>query len=72
MTDEELADLVTGYANGLERAVQETGMDQEALEDKLLDLSVEKCPTCDWYVDSHELFDDEGDLDGHCCNCRED
>lgn len=71
MTDSELADLVTGYVNGFDRALQDAGLDHDQLEDKLLDLGIEKCPDCGWYVDSHELFDDEGDIDGHCCNCRD-
>lgn len=71
MTDEEIADLVTGYANGFDRAISETGLSEVELRDRLLNLSIEECPDCGWFVESSEMFDDEGDVDGHCCNCRE-
>jgi len=40
------------------------------LEDLLLDSDVEKCPSCRLYTDSHSLIDDDGEVDGHCSNCR--
>ncbi len=74
LTDEQknrLADMATGFALGFEKAQQEFGLDAEVLEDVLLDMNIEKCPDCGWFVDSHELIGPDGDEpDGHCRNCR--
>ena len=65
-------DLVTSYADGYERALmiaEEEGI--EDLDEFLLDHNVEKCPGCEWYVESGELIPpDEDDPDGFCENCR--
>ena len=76
LTDDQknrIADLATGFALGFSQAQQESGLDAEVLEDILLDMNIEKCPDCGWFVDSHELIPPEGDgetPDGHCRNCR--
>lgn len=70
MTYEEIADLVVSYANGFERAVQETGLSEDVLKDKLLDMNVEECPDCGWYADSSEMLNNDDEIDGHCENCR--
>jgi hypothetical protein len=70
MTDDEIFDTVTSYADGFSKALRETGLSYEKLVDKLLDLNVEQCPTCRWWVEAGELVDDDGDVDKHCANCR--
>lgn len=66
-----LADLTTGYVDGLSRALSEFEVDQAELDDVLLDLNVEQCPSCGWYVDSHDLIPpDHDEPDGTCSNCR--
>ena len=72
MEEVDIIDLATSYADGYERAlVIAEDMEIEDLDNWLLDHNVEKCPTCEWYVDSAELIPlDEDDPDGCCCNCR--
>lgn len=68
---DEAADLVTSYVDGLGRALQKFEVDQEELDDILLDLNVEKCSNCGWYVDSRDLLPDgEDNPDGFCIHCR--
>lgn len=69
--EEDLAEMVTGYADGFERALVATGMSREDLKDRLLDDNVEQCPCCRWWVDSFQLLNDDDAIDGHCDNCRE-
>lgn len=65
------ADLVTSYVNGLSRALAQFDVDQAELEDVLLDMSIEVCPGCGWYDDSHALLPPGEDTpDGQCSNCR--
>ncbi|MEB8476677.1 MULTISPECIES: hypothetical protein [Acidithiobacillus] len=68
--DDEVCDMATGYVDGFERAMGVLGLDVEAMEEWLLDHNIERCPSCDWFVASHELLNDEGEIDGLCDNCR--
>lgn len=70
---EDIVDRVTGYVNGYDRVLQDEALDLDAgeLDELLLDNNVEKCPQCEFYVDSHELLDSDGEIDGHCDNCRQ-
>lgn len=70
LSDEEIIDIVTGYVLGLEKVLAETGMEVEDLEELLLNNNVEKCSNCDWFTDSYNLLDDDGEIDGCCDNCR--
>lgn len=66
------ADMVTGYVDGLVKALREFGIEQEELNDVLLDVNVEQCPGCRWYVDSRDLMPDGADdPDEKCPNCRD-
>lgn len=68
---EKAADLVTSYVDGLGRALQAFEVDQEELDDVLLDLNVEQCSNCGWYVDSRDLLPDgQDEPDGFCNHCR--
>lgn len=70
MTVDEIIDISTGYANGFDRVLSETGMNADKLTEILLEHSVEQCPNCEWYTESFLLLDDEGEPDGYCDNCR--
>lgn len=64
-------DLVTGYVDGLMRALVAFDVEQEELDNVLLDINVEACPCCGWYVPSWDLLPPlSDDPDGHCGNCR--
>lgn len=69
---ENIIDRVTGYIDGFDRVLRDETLDLDAgeLDELLLDNNVEKCPECELYVDSHELLDENGEIDGHCDNCR--
>lgn len=68
---EKAADLVTSYVNGLERALTFFQVEQDELDDVLLDMNVEMCNGCGWYVDSCDLIpEDKDEPDGACPNCR--
>jgi hypothetical protein len=71
MTDDEIFDTVTSYADGFSKVQRETGLPYAKLVDKLLDLNVEQCPTCRWWVEASELLNDESVIDKHCENCRQ-
>lgn len=70
MTPEQIAEEVTGYVDGYERVLRDTDMTSDQLDEILLDLNIEQCPDCGWYVDSFELLNDDDIIDGHCDNCR--
>ncbi len=68
---EAAADLVTSYVDGLGRALQQFEVEQEELDDVLLDMNVEQCSNCGWYVDSRDLLpNDQDEVDGFCNHCR--
>ncbi len=69
---ERAAEIATGYVMGLSMCQQEFGVDQDEIDDVLLDMQVERCPGCHWYVDSFDLIPKDGDdePDGKCSNCR--
>lgn len=70
----EQIDTVLSYLFGFERVADETGMEIEELEEELLNIGIERCPNCGWYVESSSLLIDGeyGDeIDGFCDNCRE-
>lgn len=65
------AELATSYVNGLEQVMRRFEVEQEEVDDVLLDMNVERCPGCGWYVDSHALLPHgEDEPDGCCPNCR--
>ena len=74
MTDDQkrkLADLLIGTPDSVEYALEELGLDVSAddAEDALADVNIERCPDCDWWCESGELIDEEGNLVG-CQACR--
>lgn len=68
-----IADLASGFALGFEQAQREFELTDEELRELLLDMNIEQCPDCRWWVESHELIAPDADgvtPDGHCNNCR--
>lgn len=41
----------------------------EEVEEKMLDMGIEICPGCGWWVESGELVDENGEV-VFCENCR--
>lgn len=69
--DDEIANLLMGYADGLSRVMDKTGMNVDDIEEWGLDHNIERCPNCDWWTESSNLIPyDEDEVDGFCDNCR--
>jgi len=66
----EIVDACTTLSLGEFRMQERYGLSVKELEDLLLDFDVERCPGCRLHTDSHALLDDNGEVDGHCTNCR--
>lgn len=67
---EKQAETAVSYADGAERVMAELGIDRATLNEALLDWNVERCPHCGWYDEAGALTNEDGDVDGHCDNCR--
>lgn len=67
---EEIVDACTTLSLGEFRMRERYDLAVKELEDLLLDFDVERCPSCRLHTDSHALLDDNGNIDGHCNNCR--
>jgi hypothetical protein len=69
----ELSGLLEGTCNTVESGLERIGMpDEDAteVEDQLLDVNMERCQICDWWMESAELVNADGDVVG-CDQCRE-
>ena len=44
-------------------------LDDMTILDILADANIERCPTCEWWVEAGELVDDENELVS-CLTCR--
>jgi hypothetical protein len=69
----EVREIAVSYADGLQRVstILVKFMDDNDVEEWLLSEGVEKCPCCEWLVESYQLIPDgDDDPDGHCENCR--
>lgn len=51
-------------------ARKELDIDPEDLEDELLNVSTETCPVCEWWMESCDLVDEDGEP-CPCEQCRE-
>jgi hypothetical protein len=76
MIDEELVTRcynyligTTGDARGFLDANDIEDVDPEELEEAVEDRNLERCSGCDWWMESHELIDDDGEVVG-CRDCR--
>jgi len=68
-----ISDLLNGTCDTIESALERVGLEDtpvEEVEDRLLDVNIERCPICDWWVESGEIVNDDGDVVG-CESCRE-
>jgi len=67
----EITSFLEGTCNSIEQAMDRFDIDfpVEEVEDRLLDVNLERCPGCDWWVESSELVDSKGDI-VVCENCR--
>ena len=66
-------DAATGYADGWTRAMRilEPYISADEVDEFLLSNNIEKCNSCEWFVESSELIPDgSDDPDGLCENCR--
>jgi hypothetical protein len=72
--------VLDGTMHGIEHGLQQLGMDSRdfdvnEIEDQLLDLNLERCAGCGWWVESGELVpsddDEKSDLTGCCQDCRD-
>jgi hypothetical protein len=73
VTEDEILDMLVSYADGETRVINLTEWNIDDIEDWALDFNVERCPSCGWWVNSHELIPDEDPLDepdGYCMSCR--
>lgn len=69
--DSKIEDLLVSYADGLEKVMDLTGMNVDEVEEWGLNHNIERCPTCDWWTESHNLIPtDSEETDGFCDNCR--
>ena len=74
ITDEqihEIADTLNGTCNSIESVLERLALELDVsdVEDRLLDVNLERCPDCEWWCESWELVDDEGHVVG-CDSCR--
>jgi hypothetical protein len=67
---DELVQTVSSNVLGIEMAIDRFNISEDAINEIMLDNGYEKCPSCEWYVETYELYDDEDELDGCCWNCR--
>jgi hypothetical protein len=69
----EIASLLEGTCNSVESALERLDLEDvpvEEVEDRLLDVNLERCPICDWWVESSEIVNDNCEIVG-CESCRE-
>lgn len=66
-----IADAALGSCTSVSQLADQFEVDEDEVEERLLDLNVEVCPMCGWWVDSGELIeDDHDDGDPVCDDCR--
>lgn len=68
----EVADYLEGTCNSAHAAIARFDLECEVeeVEEAMLDQNLEICPFCHWWMECHELVNDEGDVVG-CQQCRE-
>lgn len=68
---ERVAARLEGTCDSVEHALMhlELDADPEEVADQLLDVDLERCGGCGWWMEPGELVDDEGDVVG-CGDCR--
>jgi len=70
---EDISEMLNGTCDSIESALSrldlEDKLDVSEVEDRLLDVNLERCPHCEWWCESGELVDDDGNVVG-CDSCR--
>ena len=68
---EKVRAYLEGTCNSLDIALErfDIALEVEDLEDMLLDLGIERCPDCGWWMESSELVDEDSEVVG-CDQCR--
>ena len=70
LADDEV-DTLTCYADGEARLRAARGIGYDELRELALNRGVERCPSCRWWAEAHEMLHPVTDeIDGHCSNCR--
>jgi len=74
MTDklnENVLSYLEGTCNSIEAAIERFDLDAsvEEIESYTLDNNLECCPGCGWWMESHELIDEDDNVVG-CDQCR--
>jgi len=71
LSDGEIADIFLGTCRTIGSVIDQYELDKtvEEVEDLLLDYSIERCPECEWWVESIELMD-ENDEPTPCDGCK--
>lgn len=72
MTNEQardVADALDGTADFIETVLERLDIEADVndVEDRVLDFNIERCPGCDWWMESALLDND----DGCCDDCTE-
>lgn len=72
VTKQLIADYVVGTCMSVAEISSKFDLspeDEEDLESTLEDMNVERCPFCEWWCESWELVDEDGEVVG-CDDCR--
>lgn len=66
-------DYLIGTAHTADGAIERFDLDCDIgdVEEAMEELNLECCPTCGWWVETHELIDDELEVLDTCSNCRD-
>ncbi len=66
-----LAGRLEGTCDSIGSALEELDLDYEVeeVEEALLDLNIELCRGCGWWMESCELEDDDDEICGYCHDC---
>ena len=69
---ERVAAVLEGTCKNVEDVLEALGIeaDPDDVEDQLLEISIERCPYCAWWMESCEMVNDDNEVVG-CDQCRE-
>jgi len=68
---QQVSDELEGTCRSVESVLEQLGLaaDPTEVEDQLVDLNLELCPGCGWWMESSELIDANDNVVG-CDQCR--
>lgn len=67
--EQEIAHALLGTCETGVFQAEEYEVELQDIEEACLNQNVERCPVCDWWCESSELIDEEGNVVG-CDQCR--